>query len=105
MRARQKRPKTAVDQCLSILFRNTRDLELQLFELNKLRYQVWHRPGIEPGRTPEPAGQTPHQRESCRGYPLISARSHPTIGIELSRDNLDENGASIWVRRGSRAEG
>jgi hypothetical protein len=83
MRARQKRPKTAVDQCLSILFRNTRDLELQLFELNKLRYQVWHRPGIEPGRTPEPAGQTPHQRESCRGYPLISARSHPTIGIEL----------------------
>ena len=40
MSARQKRPKTAVDQCLSILFRNTRDLELQLFELNKLRYQV-----------------------------------------------------------------
>jgi hypothetical protein len=23
----------------------------------------------------------------------------------VSRDNLDENGASIWVRRGSRAEG
>ena len=40
MRARQKRPKTAVDQCLSIFFRNTRDLELQLFELNKLRYRV-----------------------------------------------------------------
>jgi hypothetical protein len=40
MSARQKRPKTAVDQRLSILFRNTRDLELQLFELNKLRYQV-----------------------------------------------------------------
>ena len=25
--------------------------------------------------------------------------------ITVSRDNLDENGASIWVRRGSRAEG
>jgi predicted phage-related endonuclease len=24
---------------------------------------------------------------------------------DISRDNLDENGASIWVRRGSRAEG
>jgi hypothetical protein len=23
----------------------------------------------------------------------------------LSRDNLDENGATIWMRRGSRAEG
>jgi hypothetical protein len=41
MRTRQKRPKTAVDQCFSILLRNTRDFELQLFELNKLRYQVW----------------------------------------------------------------
>jgi hypothetical protein len=23
---------------------------------------------------------------------------------DLSRDNLDENGATIWMRRGSRAE-
>jgi hypothetical protein len=37
MRTRQRRPKTAVDQCLSILLRNTRDFELQLFELNTLR--------------------------------------------------------------------
>jgi hypothetical protein len=40
MRARQKRPKTAVEKCLSIFSRNTRDLELRLFELNKLRYRV-----------------------------------------------------------------
>jgi hypothetical protein len=67
MSARQKRPKIAVDQCLSILFRNTRDLELQLFELNKLRYQVGQAElsaRNRTGRTPEPAGQTPHQRPS-----------------------------------------
>jgi hypothetical protein len=59
MNARQKRPKTAVDQCLSILFRNTRDLELQLFELNKLRYQVrqaelsaWNRTRVALRRPP-----------------------------------------------------
>ena len=27
------------------------------------------------------------------------------LGFFLSRDNLDENGATIWMRRGSRAEG
>jgi len=31
---------TALQMRLSILFRNTHDLELQLFELNELRYQV-----------------------------------------------------------------
>jgi hypothetical protein len=31
---------TARQMRLSILFRNARDLELQLFELNELRYQV-----------------------------------------------------------------
>jgi hypothetical protein len=25
--------------------------------------------------------------------------------VQVSRDNLDENGATIWMRRGSRAEG
>jgi hypothetical protein len=63
MRARQKRPKTAVEQCLSILFRNTRDLELQLYELNKLRYRVWqaelsarNRARSRPPAKPAPAG-------------------------------------------------
>jgi hypothetical protein len=36
----QKRSRADLETCLSILFRNTRDLELQLFELNKLRCQV-----------------------------------------------------------------
>src|SRR6266478_3812483 len=40
MSARQKRPKTAVDQCLSILFLETANLRRQLYELNKLRYRV-----------------------------------------------------------------
>jgi hypothetical protein len=26
-------------------------------------------------------------------------------GFDVSRDNLDENGATIWMRRGGRAEG
>ena len=40
MSARQKRPKTAVDQCLSILFLETANFRIQLYELNKLRYRV-----------------------------------------------------------------
>jgi hypothetical protein len=40
MSARQKRSKAALETCLLILFRNARDLELQLYELDKLRYQV-----------------------------------------------------------------
>jgi len=40
MSARQKRPKTAVDQYLSILFLETANLRRQLYELNKLRYRV-----------------------------------------------------------------
>ena len=40
MSARQKRPKTAVDQYLSILFLETANFRRQLYELNKLRYRV-----------------------------------------------------------------
>jgi hypothetical protein len=40
MSTRQKRSNAALETCLLILFRNARDLELQLYELNKLRYQV-----------------------------------------------------------------
>jgi ethanolamine utilization cobalamin adenosyltransferase len=40
MRARQKRPKTAVDQYLSILILETANFRRQLYELNKLRYRV-----------------------------------------------------------------
>ena len=40
MSARQKRPKTAVDQYLSILFLETSNLRRQLYELKKLRYRV-----------------------------------------------------------------
>src|SRR5712672_1429818 len=40
MNARQKRPKTAFDQYLSILFLETANFRRQLYELNKLRYQV-----------------------------------------------------------------
>jgi hypothetical protein len=36
----QKRSTTALETYLSILARNAGDLELQLFELNKLRYRV-----------------------------------------------------------------
>jgi hypothetical protein len=41
MSTRQKRSNAALETCLLILFRNARDLELQLHELKKLRYQVW----------------------------------------------------------------
>jgi hypothetical protein len=37
----QKRSSAALGTCLLILLRNARDLELQLHELKKLRYQVW----------------------------------------------------------------
>jgi hypothetical protein len=37
----QKRSSAALETCLLILLRNARDLELQLHELKKLRYQVW----------------------------------------------------------------
>jgi hypothetical protein len=40
MSTRQKRSNAALETCLLILFRNARDLELQLYELKKLRYQV-----------------------------------------------------------------
>ena len=40
MSTSQKRSTTALETRLLILFRNARDLELQLYELNKLRYQV-----------------------------------------------------------------
>jgi hypothetical protein len=30
---------------------------------------------------------------------------HDRMAKALSRDNLDENGATIWMRRGGRAEG
>jgi hypothetical protein len=65
MRARQKRPKTAVDQCLSIFSRNTRDLELRLFELNKLRYRVWQAELSARNRAQAHSGargRNPHQR-------------------------------------------
>jgi hypothetical protein len=92
MRARQKRPKTAVDQCLSILFRNTRDLERQLFELNKLRYQVWQAELSarnrarshfrSPPAKPPPAAFL----ESCRG---LSADQHPVASDDRDRDDGD----------------
>jgi hypothetical protein len=67
----QKRSNAALETYLSILFRNARDLELQLHELKKLRNQVWEaelsarksrrtdngireRLGKGQGRTPEP---------------------------------------------------
>ena len=40
MSTRQKRSNAALETCLLILSRNARDLELQLYELKKLRYQV-----------------------------------------------------------------
>jgi hypothetical protein len=46
-----------------------------------------------------------------RPAPRVLGERLPLCGAKLvrrrilSRDNLDENGASIWVRRGSRAEG
>ena len=80
MSARQKRPKTAVDQRLSILFRNTRDLELQLFELNKLRYQVRQAELLARNRARSHSGArrpNPDQRPflySCRGYRGFACR-------------------------------
>jgi hypothetical protein len=40
MSIHQKRSNAVLETCLSILFRNHGDLERQLYELNKLRYQV-----------------------------------------------------------------
>jgi hypothetical protein len=40
MNTLQKRSTIALETCLSIIFRNDGDLERQLCELNKLRYQV-----------------------------------------------------------------
>ena len=87
MRTRQKRPKTAVDQCFSILLCNTRDLERQLFELNKLRYQVWQAELSARNRArshfQNPPAKPPPAACRAGGYPLISTRSHPTIGIAM----------------------
>jgi len=100
MRTRQKRPKTAVDQCLSILLRNTRDFELQLFELNKLRYQVWQAELSARNRArsalrslsakPAPAAFL----ESCRG---LSADQRPVASDDQNRSagaprRLDDDG-------------
>jgi len=66
MSARQKRPKTAVDQYLSILFLETANLRRQLFELNKLRYRVRRAELSARNRAqaplPSPRGRNPHQR-------------------------------------------
>jgi hypothetical protein len=66
--------KTAVDQCLSIPFRNTRDLELQLFELHKLRYLGQASGTIGPESSPVALRSPPAKPgpaaflDSCRGY-------------------------------------
>jgi len=39
--------------------------------------------------------------------PVLDRRAKIIVRLEeqkVSRDNLDENGASIWMRRGGRAE-
>jgi hypothetical protein len=35
----------------------------------------------------------------------LTVKEFVTNPQQISRDNLDENGATIWMRRGSRAEG
>ena len=76
MSARQKRPKTAVDQCLSILFLATANLRRQLYELNKLRYRVRQAELSARNRaTPEPAAGT---RTSDR--PRLGKGPSPTDG-------------------------
>src|SRR5712671_1897017 len=65
MSARQKRPKTAVDQYLSILFLETANLRRQLYELNKLRYRVRQAELSARNRAQAHArarGRNPHQR-------------------------------------------
>src|SRR5258707_14276237 len=67
MSARQKRPKTAVDQCLSILFLETANFRLQLYELNKLRYRVRQAELSARDRAQAHSGargRNPHQRPS-----------------------------------------
>jgi hypothetical protein len=65
MSARQKRPKTAVDQCLSILFLATANIRRQLYELNKLRYRVRQAELSARNRAQAHSGargRNPHQR-------------------------------------------
>ncbi len=65
MSARQKRPKTAVDQYLSILFLETANLRRQLYELKKLRYRVRQAElsaRNRARRTPGTHRLNPHQR-------------------------------------------
>jgi hypothetical protein len=67
MSARQKRPKTAVDQYLSILFLETANLRRQLYELKKLRYRVRQAElsaRNRARRTPGTHRPNPHQRPS-----------------------------------------
>jgi len=63
--------KTAVDQCLSIPFRNTRDLELQLFELaNCDIYQVGQAELSARNRARSHSGaRRPNPCQRCRGLP------------------------------------
>jgi hypothetical protein len=44
-------------------------------------------------------------RQSYARVGKFALIQHQRYAHAISRDNLDENGASIWVRRGSRAEG
>ena len=65
MSARQKRPKTAVDQYLSILFLETANFRRQLYELNKLRYRVRQAELSARNRAQAHSGargRSPHQR-------------------------------------------
>jgi hypothetical protein len=48
-----------------------------------------------------PPAETDMQRHFEVSPPLV----HQMVMMLVSRDNMDENGASIWMRRGGRAQG
>jgi hypothetical protein len=68
MSVRQKQPTTdAVNQRLSLLFDETANFRLQLYELNKLRYQVRQAElsaRNRASRTPGARGANAHRRSS-----------------------------------------
>jgi hypothetical protein len=71
----QKRSSAALEMCLLILFGNARDLELQLHQLKKLRYQVWEAElsARKSRRTDNGIGE----RLGERPRPLCSIRPEP----------------------------
>jgi hypothetical protein len=87
----QKRSSAALETCLLILFRNARDLELQLHELKKLRYQVCEveLSARKSRRTDngirERLGKRPRPLCSIRPEPAALADSFSAAGPHTSR--------------------